>query len=391
MVQELNFELLKNIYTSSLVPIHFFHEFSHSCSFCTYANEEIAWGNLLKIASKLSADFDEAYAICRDTKADNICYGILNLPNDDFCLVGPFSAETQTFSFLSQYKKYRDLKNIEIPHFSFSRVISVMSLIGYIVLGKDISVKKLVTEHQVTAAGSSNELEEYKLKQAEAETTHHSHTLELKFGEFIQSGDTEAIYNLINEVQPEQVGKISYSALKQQEYSAVMTVSFAAKYAILGGVDQYFAYDLCDLFLQKISSSNSPEQYTQIINSVVERFTKEVNLAKEEKNNLYIQKSKEFIYANLNHPIQVKDIADFVGITPVYLSQIFSKIQGETVKSYILRKRIYHAQNMLKYSDHDISQIASYFCFNSQSHFGAVFKRYTSDTPNNYRKMNKRD
>ena len=78
-----------------------------------------------------------------------------------------------------------------------------------------------------------------------------------------------------------------------------MTVSFAAKYAILGGVDQYFAYDLCDLFLQKISSSNSPEQYTQIINSVVERFTKEVNLAKEEKNNLYNSKEARNLYTRI--------------------------------------------------------------------------------------------
>ena len=47
------------------------------------------------------------------------------------------------------------------------------------------------------------------------------------------------------------------------------------------------------------------------------------------------------------------------------------------------------AQNMLKYSDQTISAVSSYFCFDSQSHFGSVFKNITGITPSEYRTRNK--
>jgi transcriptional regulator GlxA family with amidase domain len=55
------------------------------------------------------------------------------------------------------------------------------------------------------------------------------------------------------------------------------------------------------------------------------------------------------------------------------------------IKHYSLMKRIDAAANMLRFSDKDISDIASYFCFASQSHFGQIFKQYKGVTPQSFR------
>ena len=51
------------------------------------------------------------------------------------------------------------------------------------------------------------------------------------------------------------------------------------------------------------------------------------------------------------------------------------------IQDYILKFRIERAANLLKYSDASISEISDYVCFNSQSHFGSIFKQYMQMTP----------
>lgn len=59
------------------------------------------------------------------------------------------------------------------------------------------------------------------------------------------------------------------------------------------------------------------------------------------------------------------------------------------IQDYILKFRIERAANLLKYSYASISEISDYVCFNSQSHFGSIFKQYMQMTPRQYREKYK--
>jgi AraC-like DNA-binding protein len=74
-----------------------------------------------------------------------------------------------------------------------------------------------------------------------------------------------------------------------------------------------------------------------------------------------------------------------MGISENYLSRIFAKETGEKLQDYIVRVRVEKAENLLRYSDVSIAEIAAYVNFPSQSYFGRVFRKYTGDTPGNYR------
>lgn len=69
-----------------------------------------------------------------------------------------------------------------------------------------------------------------------------------------------------------------------------------------------------------------------------------------------------------------------------YLSDLFHKIEGITIQQYIRKEKIRLAENMLRYSDYEVKEIANYLSFCSQSYFGNIFRQQTGMTPARYRK-----
>ena len=92
---------------------------------------------------------------------------------------------------------------------------------------------------------------------------------------------------------------------------------------------------------------------------------------------------------HLRSPFTISDIADYVGLTPKYLGELFHQYEPCTLKQYIIQERLNAAKNMLKYSDQTIAVIADSLCFQSQSYFGALFKKETGMSPARYRNVNK--
>ena len=73
------------------------------------------------------------------------------------------------------------------------------------------------------------------------------------------------------------------------------------------------------------------------------------------------------------------------GLSAPYLSKLFHREVGVTVKQYILRKKVEAAENLLRYSDYPCAAIANYLGFGSESYFISVFKSITKTTPKEYR------
>ena len=94
--------------------------------------------------------------------------------------------------------------------------------------------------------------------------------------------------------------------------------------------------------------------------------------------------SLDYVYDHLQEKITLTDIAAYLSLTPQYFSKLFRKETGITLSEYILRIRIEAAQNMLKYSKYSGSEISSYLCFSSQSHFVHCFHKVVGMTPKVY-------
>jgi len=102
-------------------------------------------------------------------------------------------------------------------------------------------------------------------------------------------------------------------------------------------------------------------------------------------NSRRIDKAFEFMNANFNKPITLKDLSKLVSMTEVSFSRFIKKRTGNTFIDSLNEIRLGHATRMLIETTHSVSEI-SYKCgFNNISNFNRLFKKKKHCTPKEFR------
>ena len=96
-----------------------------------------------------------------------------------------------------------------------------------------------------------------------------------------------------------------------------------------------------------------------------------------------------YVQHHTNQPLTVQSVADALGYHRAYLSSCFSNTMGFCLNEYIYRCKLEEGKTLLTFTDKSISEISSYLCFSSQSHFQLRFKKAFHVTPAEYRKASK--
>ena len=130
------------------------------------------------------------------------------------------------------------------------------------------------------------------------------------------------------------------------------------------------AYTLSDLYILKADKCSAAAEVHMLHKEAVLDFTNQMN--KVARSSIYskpIVMTMDYIYDHLHSKISEEEIAEYVSLSPSYLSRLFRSEVGVTVSTYIAVKRVETAQNMLKYSDYAPVDIGNYLAFNSHSFF----------------------
>lgn len=231
-------------------------------------------------------------------------------------------------------------------------------------------------------------LEKYQLEQSEHGRNHNSFFYEHRMIEYVKSGDLEGIKKLYRktevDVEFSTIGNVSSDFFKKYEYYMVTGIILFSRAAVEAGVSVERAYELSDIFLRELSVAKTLPEYFEISMLSTLMFTK---LVADDNNKKYpfVDACKDYIARNLRKPFKIQDIGRMIGVNNSYLSKVFSKTENMTISQYVTKKRCMHAANLLRYSEYSISEIAEYFCFSSQSHFGVQFKKIYGITPREYR------
>lgn len=98
-----------------------------------------------------------------------------------------------------------------------------------------------------------------------------------------------------------------------------------------------------------------------------------------------IDRAKSFISENLANPITVKDVADYVFMSPEYFTKQFKKETGQNIKEYITLTKLAAAKDMLEHSDIPVGMVALELGYTNFSHFSQVFRKYENMSPSEYR------
>ena len=95
----------------------------------------------------------------------------------------------------------------------------------------------------------------------------------------------------------------------------------------------------------------------------------------------------DYIDLNLAESISPKAIATELHFTPSYLMHMFKDAMEISLMEYVRIKRIEKSKSILSSTDQNISAVSQKVGISNSQHFSALFKKYTSMTPKEYRKM----
>ncbi|HKR01157.1 MAG TPA: AraC family transcriptional regulator [Pyrinomonadaceae bacterium] len=103
----------------------------------------------------------------------------------------------------------------------------------------------------------------------------------------------------------------------------------------------------------------------------------------------WLERARELLHDQYLERLSLANVAETVGVHPVYLSSEFHRHYGTTVGEYVRHLRIESACRKLSGSDVPLVEVALTAGFSSQSHFCRTFKRLTGITPAEYRTVSR--
>ena len=95
-----------------------------------------------------------------------------------------------------------------------------------------------------------------------------------------------------------------------------------------------------------------------------------------------------FLVNQYNQKVELKDIANHVGVSSYYLERLFKKETLETPRSYLEKIRVDKASYLLTSTSLTNLEICLEVGFQSPSNFYKIFRRLKNCTPSEYRNMN---
>jgi AraC-like DNA-binding protein len=98
-----------------------------------------------------------------------------------------------------------------------------------------------------------------------------------------------------------------------------------------------------------------------------------------------VDRAKLVLSSDLGRRWTLADIAAEVGVSPVYLTQVFQQVEGMPLYRYQLRLRLARALHLLARYD-DLSRLSLDLGFSTHSHFTSAFRQHYGRTPAEFRR-----
>lgn len=222
--------------------------------------------------------------------------------------------------------------------------------------------------------------------QREGELSHTPYQVESEFYSCIERGEVALLEEKMQQYFQNGfvIGRLSDNGLRQMQYWAVSSITLAVRAAMRGGLDELYAYNLSDRYIQQIDVLQSPEQIVSLLTQKAVELTELVAKARGRLTySPHVRRCIGYIEQHLHEKLTVAELAKNDAITPDYLSAIFKKETGELLSAYILSRKLREAQLLLE-NGYSCEQTAYTLSFCSESYFIACFKKAFGTTPRSY-------
>ena len=327
---------------------------------------------------------------------DTILYAVVSLENAKI-VAGPVSTEKHikdSEHYLMQHHHISDETGFRLSFCELKVFGSGILMLYHMITGKELTINDLWQKNGIRETDIievKGQISSVIFEHQEQELPHNPYDQEVRELDSIRHGDVEMLNRSLAETYRGEVGQLAKNQVRQAKNIAICVITLASRAAISGGMIPEEAFSIVDGYIMKIEDMNNAVKIDSMMRQAEYEFAECVaeihkNQQKNEQKNELVERTKNYIYQNLHSDIAIGEIGQKIGVNTSYLSDLFHKVEGTTIQQYIRKEKIRLAENMLRYSDYEVKEIASYLSFCSQSYFGNIFRQQTGMTPARYRK-----
>jgi len=203
----------------------------------------------------------------------------------------------------------------------------------------------------------------------------------------IKNGDIEGAKTILNEL----LAYIFYHTGSSLEESKIRTLeisSLLSRVAIDGGAELSRIFKMNYQFINKLHKIKNIEELSACLLRVLDRFSENVIKLNDFKNSNKIKYAIQFINSNYMEDLSLQRVSDRIGLSPKYFSSLFKKKTEKSFIEYVNQVRIEESKRLLILTDRTILDIALSVGYEDVSYFSKIFKKITTLSPNQYRKLN---
>lgn len=314
-----------------------------------------------------------------------LIYAVIVLENESM-IIGPVSINKAEDCYKLEDGKKHAVGYCELKVFGSAVILAYHAVTGLVLSLAELWDQNGVLDSEVadvnkTMSGIIFERQEY-------DTPHNPYEQELREMNSITQGNVSMLKESIEESYRGKEGKMAEDEIRQEKNIAIVVIAMASRAAIRGGVLPEKAFSMVDAYVLAVEKLKDPVKIRSLMRKAEYDFAEQV--AKNSRvinENDIINHTKNYIFQHLHDEIIIGSLGEKIGVNPSYLSTLFHKTEGITIQLFIRKEKIKLAENMLRYSEYSVKDIANYLSFCTQSHFGKVFKEQTGLSPARYRKM----
>ena len=321
-----------------------------------------------------------------------VVYGIIHAKEQGIFIVGPccLLRRSQDLSLQVAQRHHIDPKEpYHIPSCTMEFFFSVLSMLYHHLTGIYLSWTEIMTQgtEQNALQGSVREkLDDVYFSYNEQGKVHNPYSQEEREQDSIRRGDLDALHESFRETYIGEVGTLARNPLRHSKNIAITLIALSSRSAIAGGIPSEIAYSLSDAYVLQIEDLLHVDEVITLARQAEVHYATLVrdHIQGVQKNPL-VTRCKEEVAKRPHQKISVAQLAEELGVTRNYLSQLFIKEEGISLLDYITQEKIYSSLPVLRYTKETFGEIAYQLGFSSQSHFGQAFKKVMGITPKQYR------
>jgi two-component system, response regulator YesN len=132
---------------------------------------------------------------------------------------------------------------------------------------------------------------------------------------------------------------------------------------------------------------NNGRAVFDVTNKYIGKMLQQISDDRKNESNRPIKEAQKYINEHYSSNVNLEEVSAVIGFNATYFSTLFKKETGMNFLEYVTIVRIKAAKQMLSDSKRSILDISHEVGYNDFKHFTKQFKKVTSLTPSEYRKL----